>query len=56
MAIRPTPLKCAYLFEALCPCIFHRSHITVAGNVSYTAALQTVYQYQVLTKYSHQNQ
>ena len=48
------PLKCACLFEALCPCNFiNFSHITVAVNVSYTAALQTMYQYQVLTKYSH---
>ena len=34
--------------------ITKRAATTVAVNVSYTAALQTVYQYQVLTKYSHQ--
>ena len=52
------PLQYVHICSRLYVHVFfiNCSHITVAVNVSYTAALQTVYQYQVLTKYSHQNQ
>ena len=58
MAIRPPTLWNVHVCLRLYVHVFfiNFSHITVAVNVSYTAALQTVYQYQVLTKYSHQNQ
>ena len=52
MAIRPPTLwnvhVCLRLYVHVI--FINFSHITVVVNVSYTAALQTVYQYQVLTK------